>query len=253
MHTIPLWEPSPAAGPDGWHRMTAPGGYEGWWFDAVDANAGIRLIIAFFIGDPFSKIYLADYRRFRRWPTRFAPPRPVDHCAIYASVSEKNQPTWKLVARPGADAFHVFETESRFELKDVASWKFGEGDTELEVRNADDGLIELALNVARASRSCISTGSTGETPVPQVKSGFHRWTVTSSSSHAMGEMSTSTYNRSPRRKIQFQGPCIEGHCMGNAPPIDRNGRPVIESEILKAHACLFELSAAKWIKSSPAA
>ncbi len=245
MHTIPLWNPFPATGPDGWHHVTAPGGYEGWWFDVGEPSSSLRLRMAILLGDFFSNSFLAAYRRFRRSPTRFAPPVPTDHSAVYVNVIEKGQVSWNTVLRPAADAFKVVEAERRFELKDLASWQFGEAETSLSVGTAVNAAVGLELKVARASRPFVP-GSMGETPVPQMGGGFHHWRITSSASQARGTIRLPTSKGSVSRTLEFQGQCSEGHCLGTAPPIDQFGRPVIAREMLKDHACLFELSGIKW-------
>jgi hypothetical protein len=64
--------------PDAWHRVTAPGGYEWWHFDAEDEAGEVRVVARLYDGHPFDAEYVRAYRRFLRNPTLRTPPMPVD-------------------------------------------------------------------------------------------------------------------------------------------------------------------------------
>jgi hypothetical protein len=76
MPTLPLF--STPSDPNAWHAVRSPGGFEWWRFDAED-DAGRRVAVDFFDGDPFDARSAAAYRRYRRGPTRHAPPVPHDY------------------------------------------------------------------------------------------------------------------------------------------------------------------------------
>ena len=83
MPDLPMFVPP--ADPDGWHRVTAPGGYEWWYFDAEDASGRLRLVAILLEGFVFHPGYLRRHAKFLRRPTRTAPPVPGDHpCAYFA-------------------------------------------------------------------------------------------------------------------------------------------------------------------------
>jgi hypothetical protein len=74
MPTIPLYtQPAHADDP---HDVRAPGGYEWWYFDAEDERHGRRLVAVVFDGFAFHPRYVRAYARYRRHPTRVAPPLP---------------------------------------------------------------------------------------------------------------------------------------------------------------------------------
>src|SRR4051812_26995968 len=102
MPTLPLYNTT--AHPDGWHRVTAPGGYEQWHVEAEDASSGIRLVVDLIEGDQLNREYLRAYRRYRRRPTRVAPPLPGDYPCVRVRVSDRGRPLWELDAPqpPGA-------------------------------------------------------------------------------------------------------------------------------------------------------
>lgn len=64
-----------AAHPNGWHAVTAPGGYEGWIFEAEDATGTLHLSIKLLAGAWFDPGYLRWYRRYVKRPMRLSPPR----------------------------------------------------------------------------------------------------------------------------------------------------------------------------------
>ncbi|HTW95423.1 MAG TPA: hypothetical protein VMD30_11545 [Tepidisphaeraceae bacterium] len=74
--TVPLFDA--AAGPDQWHHVTAPGGYEWWHVAAYDAAADLLLSVHVFDGFPFDPVYRRRYAAYRRRPTHHAPPQPRD-------------------------------------------------------------------------------------------------------------------------------------------------------------------------------
>jgi carotenoid 1,2-hydratase len=84
MPSIPLYE-SPVT-PDAWHRVTAPGGYEWWYFDAEDADTDTQVVAIFLEGFVFHPGYLRAYARYVRNPTRTPPPLPSEWPCVYLCV-----------------------------------------------------------------------------------------------------------------------------------------------------------------------
>ena len=68
MPVLPLFQ-TPAH-PDAWHRVTAPGGYEWWYFDGEDHSGRFQFVATWFQGFPLHPDYLRRYHRYRRAPTR---------------------------------------------------------------------------------------------------------------------------------------------------------------------------------------
>lgn len=83
-HVVPLHDVPPC--PDGWHAVTAPGGYEWWYLDAEDRQSDLRLVGILFQGFVFHPRYLREYWHYRRHPTRVPPPLPSDYCCAYLAV-----------------------------------------------------------------------------------------------------------------------------------------------------------------------
>jgi len=97
MPTLPLYDP--LAPPFAPHRVTAPGGYEWWRFEASDPSAGIGANIDFYQGYPQDPTYRRRYRLYRLWPTRFAPPVPKDYTAAELVISENGRRIAKCLER----------------------------------------------------------------------------------------------------------------------------------------------------------
>lgn len=72
--------------PDGHHDVRAAGGYEWWYFDAEDPGTDTQVVVIFMQAFIFHPGYLRAYGRFRKNPTRHAPPIPADHPSLYACV-----------------------------------------------------------------------------------------------------------------------------------------------------------------------
>jgi hypothetical protein len=85
MPTIPLYTPSAGYGEA--HNVIAPGGYEYWSADVRDKAQGLRLIIVQMEGSIFDDRYLESYARYRKHPTRNAPPSPRDYPGISVTLT----------------------------------------------------------------------------------------------------------------------------------------------------------------------
>ncbi len=93
MPTLPLYiTPNH---PDASHRVTAPGGCERWTFDAHDPATDTQIFIDFFDGIPFYPRYVRRYARYRRCPTRVAPPTPSDFPALCIAIFRQNKTVFR--------------------------------------------------------------------------------------------------------------------------------------------------------------
>jgi hypothetical protein len=132
MPVVPLFETP--ADPDAWHRVTAPGGYERWHFDAEDPARAVRVVAEFVEGADFNTDYLHRYRRYLRRPTRVQPPQAREYPCVQLSVYERGHVL-------GAEATHYrpdefFGSEQRPDLRVGPSGFRREsgGSTRVEVR-----------------------------------------------------------------------------------------------------------------------
>jgi carotenoid 1,2-hydratase len=103
MPTISLLT-SPAIA-DASHQVTAPGGYEWWYFDAEDRAGDLRLVAIFFQGFVFHPGYLRAYGKYRWWPTRNAPPLPEQFPCVYFVLYRGSEIVSQFMSQYPADAF----------------------------------------------------------------------------------------------------------------------------------------------------
>ena len=75
-----------AAHPDAWHRVTAPGGYEWWYFDAESADGRTQIVAIFLEGFVFHPGYLRRYFAFLKRPSKIAPPTAGEFPCVYLAV-----------------------------------------------------------------------------------------------------------------------------------------------------------------------
>ena len=111
MPTLPLYDTS--AGPDEWHRVIAPGGYEWWRFEAVSSGGDARIRLDVFDGDPFNPEYRAAYARYRRRPTRVPPPVPRGYPAARLAILNRPASQHRIEAPVAPGAFEATPTRVR--------------------------------------------------------------------------------------------------------------------------------------------
>jgi hypothetical protein len=87
MPVVPLYDPSPLP-PASPRRMSSPGGYEVFRWQAFDPARRIFISIAFWQGYSFHPKYRAAYRQFLARPTRTAPPTPDQFPCLTITVVE---------------------------------------------------------------------------------------------------------------------------------------------------------------------
>ena len=104
MPTLPLYDPSPPH-PDGWHRVTAPGGYETWHLDAEDEAGNVRIVVTFSQGSSFDGEYRRRYAEFLRKPTRRDPPLPDEFPSVSFVLWEMGRTIARFAYRYPRDAF----------------------------------------------------------------------------------------------------------------------------------------------------
>jgi carotenoid 1,2-hydratase len=91
--TLPLIANPAPVDADAPRRVTAPGGYEWWYFEAHDPVADVRVTAILFDGNPFHPGYLRRYAWYRRFPTRLRPPLPREYPGAFVRVYENGERT----------------------------------------------------------------------------------------------------------------------------------------------------------------
>ncbi|MEL7237509.1 MAG: hypothetical protein AAGK78_01500 [Planctomycetota bacterium] len=82
----PIGMMSPAGHPDAWHQVTAPGGYEWWYFDAEDPETDTHLVAILLEGFIWHPGYLRQFGRFAKRPHKHVPPVAGDFPCSYLVV-----------------------------------------------------------------------------------------------------------------------------------------------------------------------
>ena len=184
MPTIPLYAQPPH--PDESHDVRAPGGYEWWYFDAEDERHDRRVVVVLFEGFAFHPRYLRRYARYRRYPTRVAPPLPEQYPCASIQIYERGEPRSHVLS--------LAATPSQ------VMTRRGDG---VEVRVSTDRVMARLLFAPRRRHAPLelSLGS----PV-------HRWVLTDPLSSVEGEV---RYERG--RSLTLSGRGYRDHQYGTAP------------------------------------
>lgn len=95
MDAIELFQPNSVA--DAWHSVSAPGGYEWWYFDAEDREHDRQIVVIFLEGFVFHPGYLRRFGRFLRNPTKHLPPLPREFPCAYFVVYERGKIAHQLM------------------------------------------------------------------------------------------------------------------------------------------------------------
>jgi len=111
MPIISLLTPTNIA--DAAHRVTAPGGYEQWYFDAEDAAGQLRMVAIFSQGFVFHPGYLRVYAKYRRWPTRNVPPLPAQFPCVYFVLYRGEEIVGQFISQYPAESFNASDRPGR--------------------------------------------------------------------------------------------------------------------------------------------
>jgi hypothetical protein len=116
--------------PQATHQVLAPGGYERWRLEAEDSTSQLRIVIEFWLGDWTDPAYRKAYDRYRRRPTRFAPPTPVEYPSVRVTITRANQSIVESVSRFKATDVRVVVDQpgvmigaNQFVLGENGSWR----------------------------------------------------------------------------------------------------------------------------------
>ena len=131
MPTLPMFDHP--ADPDAWHHVTAPGGYEWWYFDAEDVTGQFQLVAILLEGFVFHPGYLRRYARYLRRPTRTPPPVAGEYPCAYFVLYEDGKVAGQFMTQVGPSDFSA--AADRPDVR-VGPNRF---------RRADDGTLRLSL------------------------------------------------------------------------------------------------------------
>ena len=181
MPTIPLFtQPAHADDP---HDVRAPGGYEWWYLDAEDERHDRRVVAVVFDGFAFHPRYVRAFARYRRSPTRVAPPQPGMYPCAWLALYERGVLRRQvLTLRPGAG-----------------------------VTRRGDG-IEMSVSAAQLSARLVLARRREHAPVElPLRGAAHRWIVAAPLCNAEGSI------RCEGQDVSFAGRGYGEHQYGTRP------------------------------------
>src|SRR5688572_7184639 len=133
MPTLPLMTPTPHA--DASRRISAPGGYEWWRFDASSDDGKLHLVAGLHVGHAFDPQYLRRYALYRRFPTKVRPPAPAEFCAATFALLEQGRPALRFIVPAAATTDDFTAADDGHSLRLGAS----------HMSRGGDGVVRLHL------------------------------------------------------------------------------------------------------------
>lgn len=239
------------ADPDGWHEVTAPGGYEWWYFDADDPATDTHVVAILLEGFIFHPGYLRAHARFARRPTRHPPPRPRDFACAYLVVYRGKRIVHQFMTQYRADQLHASADEARVGLGPNRLWRDETGAYRLslqgvpwqltargpQTRHGQTLSAELTFRPAWThppmERIFLSRRMTGAE---------HHWVIVAPSCEVNGQLERSDATGNRLDRIAFAGRGYHDHNYGTA-PIGRGLRRWIWGRVLDGNrAATFHLA-----------
>ena len=208
MPVLPLFDTP--ADPDAWHRVTAPGGYERWHFDAEDESRGVRVVAEFLEGVAFNTDYLHRYRRYLRRPTRVPPPQAREYPCVQFSVFESGR---RLCAE--AVHYHPDELTASDARPDVPI-----GANAFRVEH--DGSLRVEVRQPRCSADLVFRPVFRHAPLERIlvpgggHGGEHYWVVAQPLCRVEGSVRVLPHGEG-LREIPFTGLGYHDHRFGTRP------------------------------------
>lgn len=225
MQTLPLYHHA-VRNPDAWHNVTAPGGYEWWYFDAEDTENDRQLVAILFDGFVFHPGYLRRYFQFDRRPTCVKPPLPREYVCAYCVVYHGGKIEHQFMTQYPAEQFearqetrHVQIGPNRFSAGDAREplelfvsgtpWKLTGRGPQLQSQNSLMASLTFQprFNHAPGEREFFSR---------QLAGAEHRWVIANPSCDVSGEITVSTAGAADLR-ILFRGRGYHDHNFGTGP------------------------------------
>lgn len=116
MPTLSLYVPRPNLAADAWHRVTAPGGYEWWYFDAEDETGDLQIVAIFLEGFIFHPGYLRAFNKYVNAPTKRQPPLPGQFPCAYFVVYEKGRVLSQFMSQYRPAEFRASEEKAEVRI-----------------------------------------------------------------------------------------------------------------------------------------
>lgn len=246
---VPLYrEP---ADPDGWHGVTAPGGYEWWYFDADDPSTDTHLVAILLEGFIFHPGYLRAHARFARRPTRRVPPRPRDYACAYLVVYRGKRIIHQFMTQCRADQFEASDAGPRVTLGPNRLWRDDGGAYRLSLRGAPWQLTARGPKTWHGQALSAELTFRPRAVHPPMERVFlsrrmtgaaHHWVIAAPSCDVVGHVERSDVAGTRLDRIEFTGRGYHDHNYGTA-PIGRGLKRWIWGRVLEGdRAATFHLA-----------
>ena len=250
MPTLPLMNVSPDAHPDAPRRVTAPGGYEWWGFDASGDDGRLHLVARLYVGHALDSPYARRYARYRRRPTRFAPPKPTEHLAVTFALLEAGRPALRFVSTVSTEDLAIADDGRSIRLGASHSDRGADGVIRLQLRGHDrDRTIAVNLSFRPQVESTCAIdlvappATEDDATEPKLRRGHHGWLIASPLCDVDGQVtviSTETAAAAPR-VIAFAGSGCHDHRFGTRPLGEAAGNWLSGRAVFEDRAVLFQV------------
>ncbi|MGH7215336.1 MAG: hypothetical protein ACREIT_11290 [Tepidisphaeraceae bacterium] len=246
MPTLPLYTPHPNNGSaDAWHAVTAPGGYEWWYFDAEHATRDVQLVGILFDGFVFHPGYLRAYDRYASRPTRCSPPVPSEYRCVYFAVYENGRRTEQFLTQFPASAFEASRAEPRVRLgpNELSPMPDGSMRLRLDGEGWEPTALGPRLTGRRSTADLTFTPRVAQAPIErtflsrEMTGAEHRWIIANPLCDVTGSI-----RRADGSTLDFVGRGYHDHNFGTG-PIGPGVRRWMRGRILSAdRATTFRLA-----------
>jgi hypothetical protein len=225
MPTLPLHLPADAVPAEASHRVTSPGGYEQWAFEAISTDGATRFLAIFYEGCPFDRRYARQYMRYRRRPTRTRPPMPSEYPVVYAALIERGRVLVRYMTLfpPGTCAASSEKLDVRIGPNHVMR------DADGNIRMVMSGLEAAALAAELQFRP-VTSSEPNVVPIEpgEAMEGEHYRVADPATFDVHGEIRLSVVGPGqPLRHIRFAGRGRHDHRFGSAPLISAFDRSLL--------------------------
>ena len=216
---LPMY--SAAGEPDAWHNVTAPGGYEWWYFDAESTDGRTRIVAILLEGFVFHPGYLRAYKRYLKRPTKVAPPTAGQFPCAYLCVYRDGKIAHQFMAQYRPDQFRASADVPDVEIGSNTMTRDGGGDYRLSLAGHPWQVTARGPQTDRdrqLTANLTFSPSFGHKPLQkpflsrEMTGADHRWVLAAPHCRVSG-----TVDPGNGEPIQFDGLGYHDHNYGTAP------------------------------------
>lgn len=225
--TADLWTLPPqipmmrAAGhDDAWHNVTAPGGYEWWYFDAEDPQTGTHIVAILLEGFVFHPGYLRKYGSFLKKPNRRTPPVAGDFPCSYFVVYQGGKIRKQFMVQHRPEQFEASPDRPEVRIGPNRLRQTDDGVYRLTLRGTPWKLTGRGPQLLKGETLSAQLSFTPRTPglaereffTPQLSGADHRWVLAAPRCDVLG-----TIDLGDGEELAFGGHGYHDHNFGTAP------------------------------------